>query len=49
MMSQMPFALQPFLPVLAHCDPLSEHTIFVSVSSLRDDEWAASHPSRWSS
>ena len=33
-----PFAPEPVLRVLAHCDPLPEHTVFVSVPSLGDDE-----------
>lgn len=36
-----PLAPEPVLPVLEHCDPLSEHTVFVSRPSLGDDEWAA--------
>ena len=39
-----PLAPEPVLPVLEHCDPLSEHTVFVSRPSLGDDEWAASPP-----
>lgn len=38
-----PFAPEPVLRVLAHCDPLPEHTVFVSVPSLGDDECPPSH------